>query len=281
MKSLSVALAAHFALETTQLATCWKVTRLDGEVFGFTAHDADLTVGGVTYAASTGYVPSQVSTGASLAVDNLNVQGVVDSAVITEGDLQAGLWDYAAVEIFEVIWSDPDAGTHKLRKGYLGEVRLGRVQFEAELNGLLQLLQQEVGRLYMPACQWDLGDSRCTVNLDALAVNVQVTSVTSARVFACAGLAQAAGYFDAGLVTWQGSPAGLNDGLRMEIKTHTAGGAIALCQPMPYAVAVGDSVTIRPGCDRTRATCNTKFSNVLNFGGFPDLPGRDRMLSGT
>ncbi|MDD3287494.1 MAG: DUF2163 domain-containing protein [Alphaproteobacteria bacterium] len=35
MKNASTPLAAHIAGETTTLATCWKVARKDGGVFGF------------------------------------------------------------------------------------------------------------------------------------------------------------------------------------------------------------------------------------------------------
>jgi hypothetical protein len=34
-------------------------------------------------------------------------------------------------------------------------------------------------------------------------------------------------------------------------------------------------VEIAPGCDLRRDTCKAKFGNLLNFGGFPDIPGRN------
>ena len=54
MKSVSGALATHLAGAVTTLATCWRVTRTDGAVFGFTDHDRDLVVSSVTYAAASG-----------------------------------------------------------------------------------------------------------------------------------------------------------------------------------------------------------------------------------
>ena len=56
MKTASPALLAHMAQGTTTIAWCWKVTRTDGEVFGFTSVDRDLTIDGVTYAAATGFI---------------------------------------------------------------------------------------------------------------------------------------------------------------------------------------------------------------------------------
>jgi hypothetical protein len=32
---------------------------------------------------------------------------------------------------------------------------------------------------------------------------------------------------------------------------------------------------IAPGCDLRRDTCAGRFNNLLNFGGFPDIPGRN------
>ena len=40
----------------------------------------------------------------------------------------------------------------------------------------------------------------------------------------------------------------------------------------PETVAVID---MAPGCDLRRDTCAVKFGNLLNFGGFPDIPGRN------
>ncbi len=41
----------------------------------------------------------------------------------------------------------------------------------------------------------------------------------------------------------------------------------------------GDAFTIRPGCDKSFATCRAKFDNAVNFRGFPHVPGTDQVLS--
>ena len=71
---------------------------------------------------------------------------------------------------------------------------------------------------------------------------------------------------------------GLNNGIRMEVKTHGTSGALQLQLPMPFAVQVGDTFTIVPGCDHTKATCKAKFNNVVNFRGFSYVPGSDQTL---
>ncbi|HEY6917055.1 MAG TPA: phage BR0599 family protein, partial [Allosphingosinicella sp.] len=39
--------------------------------------------------------------------------------------------------------------------------------------------------------------------------------------------------------------------------------------------SVGDLVEIAEGCDRSFATCRTRFGNAVNFRGEPHLPGMD------
>ena len=277
MKSAG-ALGTHLTGEVTTVATCWKVTRVDGQVFAFTDHNANLTVSGIVYAAATGYTRSAIQTSAALNVDNLELEGAFNSAGITEADLRAGLWDYATVEIFQVNWANIGQGTLKLRKGQLGEVRAGRTAFQTELRGLVQQLQQSVGRLYGPACDADLGDTRCGVTLASYTVTGSITSVTSNRVFLDTARTQALGYFDYGKITFT---SGLNNGLSMEVKTWVLSTKmISLQLPMPYTVVAGDTYSMSAGCDKRFATCKATFNNVNNFRGFPHVPGLDQMASG-
>ena len=44
---------------------------------------------------------------------------------------------------------------------------------------------------------------------------------------------------------------------------------------------VGDTVTIRQGCDHTFTTCKDKFSNGINFGGFPLVPFKNPFTTDT
>lgn len=48
--------------------------------------------------------------------------------------------------------------------------------------------------------------------------------------------------------------------------------------PTRLPVSVGDTFDLDPGCDKLRLTCKDKFSNVKNYGGFPYIPGTDKLL---
>jgi len=167
LKSVSVALKAHLAGRTTTLATCWKCTRTDGTVLGFTDHDRDITYSGVTYVATTD----------ALDVDNLEVQGKIEAPSITEADLAAGLWDYARFEIFQINWADTTMGVLKQRTGRLGKVTLKKGVFVAEFRGLMQAYTRTVGEITSPMCRAQFGDTRCTKSLAAYTVTGTLTGV--------------------------------------------------------------------------------------------------------
>jgi uncharacterized phage protein (TIGR02218 family) len=77
--------------------------------------------------------------------------------------------------------------------------------------------------------------------------------------------------------------------------TGHAGVALSLSRPMPeLATALADpeldpetgdplpvTVDIAPGCDLRPATCAARFGNLANFGGFPEIPGRNPLGGGS
>jgi uncharacterized phage protein (TIGR02218 family) len=274
---MSVGLEAHYQSETTTVATCWKATLRNGTVYGFTDHTENITFNSVVYQADAGYTPTSIATTENLSVDNLEVVGMLSDESIADADIEAGLWDYAEIEIFEVNYKDLTQGALGKRKGWLGEVRTGRTVFTAELRGMTQKLQQNIGELYSPSCRATLGDARCGLNLTPFTFTGTVETVTSNRQFTDSGLVNADAYFDYGLITWTG---GLNVGLSMEVKTYTVG-AVLLQLPMPYSVQVGDSFSLVAGCGKRKIEdCKTKFNNVVNFRGEADMPGNDALYKG-
>lgn len=281
MKAIAAPLLAHVAQEVTTLATCWHVTLRDGTIMGFTDHVADLVINGVNYEAAIGYTPTAVQTTGTLDVDNLELIGGIDEASINAIDLTAGRWDFAAIIIFQVNYTDLTQGFIPLRSGTLGQVTRNKTMFQAELRGKGQALTQGIGRVHMPACDADLGDARCKVNLATFpngTANGSISSVASRLQFTDASLLQPTDWFAGGLITFT---SGFNVGFAREVKAYAGGGVITLQEAVPFAVAISDTYTMTAGCDKSFATCKLKFNNTINNRGFPHLPGVDRLLSGT
>ena len=274
MKSASPALAAHLAGEVTTLATCWRLERADGWVRGFTDHDRELLVDGLTYVASTGFLPSAIKTASDLSVDNLDVDGFLDDAALRAEDLIAGLFDGARIEVFIVNWADLGQGRLLLRKGFLGEIKRADQRFSAEIRGLSNRLQQTAGKLYSRLCRVDLGSSECGVALGPRTDTYAVTQVIAADTVRIV-TARATGYFTFGKATFT---TGANAGAVNEVLLHD-GQTIRLFVPMPRPIVVGDQIVLVAGCDKTPETCNAKFANILNFRGEPHIPGNDKVFS--
>jgi len=281
MKTISTALATHIAGEVTTLTTCWLLTRRDTTVFGFTDHDKDIVFDGVTYKAATGFSPSAIQNTGSLAVDNLDVEGMLSSGSITEADILAGLYDYAEIEVFQVNYNDLTQGSLQLRRGWIGEVSFYKQQFVAEVRGLTQVLSQTMGELYSASCRAALGDSRCKINLAAggNTVTGAATSVVSNIQFIDSARTEASDIFTFGTIRFT---SGANNNLSMEVKeylyTTGIGGQITLALPLPNPMLTGDAYSLTKGCNKTLATCFSRFNNVVNFRGEPLVPGLDRML---
>ncbi|WP_342237170.1 DUF2163 domain-containing protein [Inquilinus sp. OTU3971] len=278
MKAITPAYRAHLDGELTTLATCWRLERRDGRVLGFTDHDRDLVIGVVPYYASTGYSRSAIANQSGMAVDNLDLEGVLDHDTIRPEEVRAGLFDYAEVRIFQVNWADLTQGQMLLRRGRLGEVvTLSDGTFRSELRGLTQALAQNVGEVYQTECRADLGDNRCKVDLAPFRAAATITQVVDRRtvVASCADPRAVDGWFNNGLATFRGGP---NDGKSIEVRSWTLAGNLVLHLPAPYLPAIGDRLELTPGCDKTRDQCINKWANILNMRAESLLPGRDQML---
>ncbi len=279
-KHLPTGLQAHLDGGTTTLAWCWRLTRSDGQVFGFTDHDLALSFDGTTFEPESGFTASEIRTGSDLSVDAQDAEGVLTSATVTETDILDGRWDNALVEIWRVNWQDTSQRV-LMRRGAIGQVRRGRVQFVAEMRSLAHVLNQTVGRTFQASCDAALGDVRCGVDLTdpAWKGSGAVVTVDGNRAFTVSGLsAYADGWFALGTLTWTG---GANAGRDAEVMMHEVGPTdvtVTLLEAPVLAIAIGDTFDITTGCDKTFETCTGRFANAVNFRGFPHIPGQDTVV---
>lgn len=274
MKTLPTGLQDHLDTGATTMCYCWRITRKDAVVQGFTDHDEDLTFDSTTFEAEAGFTASQVQQALGLSVDNLEVVGAFNSDHIDEIELIAGVYDDAAIELFWVNWADTSERV-VVMAGNLGEVTQNGIEFTAELRSLTHRLNQKVGRKYQRTCDAVFGDSRCKFNAASVTFTGTVTSVTSPSAFKASGLAQADDYFSRGVMTWL---TGDNAGQVVDIRTHTNDGAAVgfdTWVPAVLDIQVGDTFSVTAGCKQTADVCKAKFNNLVNFQGFPHMPGED------
>jgi uncharacterized phage protein (TIGR02218 family) len=280
MKSFPAPLQTHLESGTTTLAWCWRLTRNDGAVFGFTDHDRPLSFDGTTFEPESGFTASEIRSGSDLSVDAQEAEGVLTSTTITETDILDGRWDNATVEIWRVNWADTTSRA-LLRRGAIGQVRRGRLHFVAEMRSLAHVLGQTIGRTFQASCDAALGDARCGVDLNAPAFKASgtVVSLSGDRGFSVSGLSGfAEDWFALGTLHWL---AGANTGRKAEVLSHALSGAdviITLLEVPVRLIEVGHTFNIFAGCDKRFETCQAKFANAINFRGFPHIPGQDTII---
>lgn len=272
MHNISSSLQNHLEQPVTTLATCWNLTRADKHTLGFTDHDQDLVFQETTYQARSGLSASAIRTRDDLAINHLNINGMLEHDVITEADILAGLYDHAQLEVFMVNYMDLSQGPLQLQKGWIGEVTLQENHWFADIHGLTEPLSQTIGSLYSPACRATFGDHQCKISMQDWTVTGTVDSVIDQQRFSDPNRTESNGWFDYGNITWN---SGLNQGLDMEVKQFHQQ-IITLTLPLPYPIQTNDQYQLTVGCDKQFTSCIHKFDNAMRFRGEPHLLGVDR-----
>lgn len=149
------------------------------------------------------------------------------------------------------------------------------------MRSLVHVFSQTIGRTFQASCNADLGDARYGVDINDPAIKATGTVVTISgdRGFAISGLLSfAEGWFALGTLHWL---TGTNTGREAEVMGHAIVGAdvkITLLETLIRPIEVGNTFDIVAGCDKRFETCQAKFVNVINFRGFPHIPGQDTII---
>lgn len=282
MRTLPQPLAASLAAGATTLARCWILRRTDGLTLGFTDHDRDLGVDGVTCAAGSGLSAAETQAELGFAAGGGEVQGALVSPGLDENDLSAGRWDAARVEVWLVDWSQPSVRI-KLQSGTVGEIRRAGSAFTAEIRGPAVTLDEERGRVFGSTCDADLGDARCGIDLAVPALRSEgAISSTDGRAWlaSSAFAGRQDGLLTGGKIAFT---SGANAGWAVEVRRHRAtadAGEFDLWREAALPLAAGDTFTVTAGCDRRFETCRDRFANAARFRGFPHMPGTDFVMRG-
>lgn len=272
MKIIDEEFAARLKSGVVNTCLCWKFERADGAVYGATDHDMELRIDDVSYLPDNALAGAQFVSNNGLAPGQVSGQSGLSASFINQEELRLGLWDGARVTVWRVDWEKPDLKYH-VWSGFLGEVQSDGQSFQTELVSLKAKLETRIGRVYSRQCDAELGDARCGVELGNLAFQ---TVVTIAEILASDRLRVddlsgfQSGWFSGGRVEF-------SDGRKIHIQSHE-NDLVFLSRAVD--VKIDDELTLIAGCNKSFETCQRKFSNHINFQGFPHLPGMDAVLSG-
>jgi len=122
-------------------------------------------------------------------------------------------------------------------------------------------------RRYRKLCNWKFGSPECGVNLASVTVTGVVSGIGSnGMTLTLSGRSEPAGYYEDGVLT-----------IGRESRIVIASNGSTITVDFPFTEAkVGDSYTLRRGCDRTYdRSCVGRFNNGARFGGFLSIPTSD------
>jgi len=276
---ISNELKAHFASEVLTICTCVKIEREDGTVMGFTNIDT-FDYDGVTYHSANSVRATAISASLGSGVDNLDMDGVIDSDYVTAEDILGGKYKDAKVEVFRLNYEDHSMGRIVTFTGRFGSITVvDKESYVVELLSLSHLLKSQVGDVTCATCRVrKFGDNQCKVDMTGRTHTKAVVTVTSEVELEFGSTALASGYFNYGVVEFT---SGNNEGISREVKMHTLSSGkavISLRRAFPFAVEVGDTAVLTQGCSRLFTDCVSKFDNAINFRGEPHLPGSSKLV---
>lgn len=266
----------------SQLVRCWEIIRRDGTVLRFTEASVPLKLSDdELYIPQGGADASAVEKQADLTGEtNRDVRGLVSDDSIRDIDLRKGLYDNANIIEHVVNRNFPWVGDVMRNEYTISELGYTSTFWRAELLGLSNLLVNANGFVYSRTCPYQLGDAQCAFVLPF--ETGTVGSITSKRSkFTSSDLATPPTnqYYEYGDLEFT---SGNNQGIVYDVKSssnQTGAVLITLRIKTRFDIQTSDAFQIRRGCDKSLATCRDKFSNQVNFGGFPTIPGFDRGTS--
>jgi uncharacterized phage protein (TIGR02218 family) len=268
---------AHLLHDCTTVCVAWRLTRRDGHVSGYTDHDRALTIDGGIFEPNSGFGASEAAQSLGFAVDTVDIDGALSSNGLIEEEIAAGFYDDATIETLLVNWRAPEQFA-LIRTATIARITRRDGRFLAELKSRMHALDQPHARYLTRACDAELGDGRCGVDLGqpGFSGSGAVIGTTAPSAYAVSGVAAfEAGWFAHGVLTWTSGPR--SSRTERVVEHRKSGGAVEL-RLLPIAGAdpeVGATFTIVAGCDKAFGTCKAKFGNQVNFRGFPHLPGND------
>ncbi len=203
------------------------------------------------------------------------VSGVIDSSLLTNSDLNNGVYRGAEVTEYIVDPKYPMAGALRSYRYFIDDVRWDGEMFRANVTGLQSNNPGDQGSTFTRTCTVDLFSDHCTLRREDFLFPsgnaATISEVVSDRQFKASnfvvGTSVSADYFNFGLITWVG---GKNAGRFSTVFVYEGNDdSFAIAERPTFGLTLGDAFYLSPGCQKTTSHCRDKFDNIRNFQGTP------------
>ena len=236
----------------------------DDQVVRTTSGDRDVTVAGKLYRAFTTSRDSFDDEGNPDDSKQLSIKVPRDHPFIQAFD-QGEFPGMIAVRIKRLHLNDPDLGTFNMWSGRLVGVSFDPPWMTLGCEKIATSLARTGCRIrYMRQCPHTLYMPRCWVDKQVHKYTTIPFNVSSNKAEVTIGGVPSPDpkYYIGGMLV-------LNGVSRFIIAQ--SGSVLTLSRPL-LALDTNTPVDLYPGCDRLAATCQSKFNNLDNYGGFDFIP---------
>lgn len=178
-------------------------------------------------------------------------------------------------QLFLTVFTDDGTTVGVSWKGRLQSVVPGDPSITMTFESIFTSLRRPGLRArFQKSCRHALYGRGCRLDLEDFATVMSCTDVVNARLTIPDADAAADGFYNGGMVRF-------SDGSLSYIVRHVGENVFIqrVSSGLLAAIAGGDpfDVTMYPGCAHNRTDCNTKFDNLLNYGGFDWIPTKNPM----
>ena len=186
------------------------------------------------------------------------------------------LTSYSEEVMTVTIFTKIDGDVETSWKGRLASIKPADADFTLNFESVFTSLRRPGLRArFQRSCRHALYGRGCTLDYTDFGSAGTISAIVGTTLTIPEAALQTSGYFIGGMVA-------ASDGALSYIINHV-GDQVTL-QRVNYSIltdfaltGVGTAITLFPGCDHLRATCITKFNNLLNYGGFDWIPDKNPM----
>ena len=241
--------------------------RFGVETTRLTSYNRDIVFQGVTWLA-TQISRSEVQNSTEQAINEIKIDLPLTNPIAAKYILNVP-GKVGSIQIFRAHADDPGEETVLLFDGFISQASFdGALVATLSCSPSTSVFKRSGPRFnYQSLCNHILYDVRCKI-LEAAFQFTGTVIVESGREITVDGLfaAEGADWAVSGFVR---SPAGSFDDARLVLAQ--SGDVLTLLNNFAIP-AIGQSVDVFAGCDHSLAICESKFANVINYGGFPFVP---------
>jgi hypothetical protein len=245
-------------------------------IWTLTSSDEEVEYGSGTAGALELYEPVPMGRG-GVTIKNELTKANLEINIPLSHDLAIlllGTW-LEVITTVTVFRSKP-SGTAVIWKGRLTSAKPGDKDVKLTFESVYTSMRRPGLRArFQKSCRHPLYGRGCYLDPEDFAVAATVTDIQGRSIFCPEAALQASGFYTGGMVkAADGTLTYITEhsGNQLELNRVSGSLAIEFSESGP-----GNSVTIYPGCDHSYATCDTKFNNDDNYGGFDYIPTKNPM----